>query len=452
MQSDRDSEEGKNHSDVDEKASTCDKAIHSNSNNDDDDPPLLTRKSSSGFENGYHHHVEHHQQEYDSGTTATVSSPEPEEYTYEGAIRGYVSRVSQNIPRRSLPANFEAATKPPELKPTIIGDETDEQVVKIDISKRREIFEKAAQQSNVDKVNRLEELANGKSIKERLSSLENNKQQNHEECNVAVGEAKNAVKRLSSGDVGSIRDRFAHLEQSNGQTTGKLTIVERFSDSTGAMNSNSNGNKDESSQEMIPKLSIKERLVALEHNHEERQHKQEMNKRAQQQQQQSVNAKVTYFGDQPINDNGALSSPSEKSSSPDSEYREDRAPYYRSMESLEADASSGPDTFDNNMECMRRYPTTMTTTAVESLTDNDREDSGINTADVSCAVSQADEEMELTKSAERQQQVNRCEETQQQPTLVCRDSSKPMQEITNKVSPYAFAESFAPSGYYSSIE
>lgn len=31
--------------------------------------------------------------EYDTCTTTTISSPEPEEYTYEGAIEGYKSRI-----------------------------------------------------------------------------------------------------------------------------------------------------------------------------------------------------------------------------------------------------------------------------------------------------------------------------------------------------------------------
>lgn len=97
--------------------------------------------------------------------------------------------------------------------------------------------------------------------------------------------------------------------------------------------------------------------------------------------------------------------PSERSSSPDSEYRAPRATFHQSLDSLDADASSGPDTFERvqsleelDYHQSRRYPAS--SSSAEILNDTDREDSGIHTADASCSVSQADEPIE----EEQQQQ------------------------------------------------
>lgn len=91
--------------------------------------------------------------------------------------------------------------------------------------------------------------------------------------------------------------------------------------------------------------------------------------------------------------------PSERSSSPDSEYRAPRATFHQSLDSLDADASSGPDTFERvqsleelDYHQTRRYPAS--SSSAEILNDTDREDSGIHTADASCSVSQADEPIE----------------------------------------------------------
>lgn len=74
------------------------------------------------------------------------------------------------------------------------------------------------------------------------------------------------------------------------------------------------------------------------------------------------------------------------------------------MDSLDADASSGPDTFERvqsleelDYHQTRRYPAS--TSSAEILNDTDREDSGIHTADASCSVSQADEPIEEDSSS-----------------------------------------------------
>ncbi|XP_066588352.1 uncharacterized protein smash isoform X2 [Prorops nasuta] len=108
-----------------------------------------------------------------SAISTTVISSEPEEYTYESAIRGYVSRVSQNITSRNLiPAKEIAAEE--QSNNDLNMKSIIEQSVKIDILKRREIFEKASQKpydsTSNDRANF--ECVCKKSVKEKLWSLE----------------------------------------------------------------------------------------------------------------------------------------------------------------------------------------------------------------------------------------------------------------------------------------
>ena len=158
-------------------------------------------------------------QEYDSGTTATVSSPEPEEYTYEGAIRGYVTRVSQNIPRRSLAdldAKLKTVTKSASggVSPTKVSTNNLETksngtattpVVKVDILKRREIFEKASRENVENKNNNNNRLDFGstKSIKERLSFLERQKSEAE-----AIEKVSKSPRHSVDLNASSVRERF----------------------------------------------------------------------------------------------------------------------------------------------------------------------------------------------------------------------------------------------------
>lgn len=347
------------------------------------------------FGSGFHNH----NQEYDSATTATTSSPEPEEYTYEGAIRGYVSRVSQNIPRRSLTgldSKLEAA------KPSMNGSKTSlnddkSPLVKVDILKRREVFEKASQKSDSKANNRLSgDFTGTKSIKERLSSLE---RQKHEAEN--GDKATNKTLNRLSGDMSSIRERLTHLEKQASERESKSSVHRKLSTedlevrplrerlSTLEKYSSS----DESSVPVATNESrsrngeltrIKDRLSAF---NDAGKSKDAMEKRG------PVGKHPLCFRDQ---ENRVVdtSTPSERSSSPDSEYRVPRAVFHRSLDSLDADASSGPDTFERvqsleELDYGRRYPAS--SSSAELLNDTDREDSGIHTADVSCSVSQADE-------------------------------------------------------------
>ncbi|EZA55977.1 uncharacterized protein LOC105278682 isoform X2 [Ooceraea biroi] len=358
------------------------------------------------FGSGFHGN-HNHNQEYDSTTTATTSSPEPEEYTYEGAIRGYVSRVSQNIPRRSLTgleSKLEAAKSSVNGSKTNLNDDSKSplSVVKVDILKRREVFEKASsQKSNDSKTNnRLSgDFTGTKSIKERLSSLERQKY----EIENGDKAANKTLNRLS-GDMSSIRERLTHLEKQASERESKssvhrklstedletvrplrerLSTLEKYS-SSDESSVPTTTNESHSHNGELTARTIKDRLSALDV---------VRSKDATEKQRGAhVSKHPLCFRDPESRID--TSTPSERSSSPDSEYRVPRAVFHRSLDSLDADASSGPDTFERvqsleELDYGRRYPAS--SSSAELLNDTDREDSGIHTADVSCSVSQADE-------------------------------------------------------------
>nr|XP_033203094.1 LIM domain only protein 7 isoform X3 [Bombus vancouverensis nearcticus] len=404
--SDRDSEIEKNHSDVDNVASES--VIHNDitSSATTTSATTTTTTTKKPFGNGFHSsNHSHNNQEYDSATTATISSPEPEEYTYEGAIRGYVSRVSQNIPRRSLvnlDSKLDSTKTSTNGSKTSLNDEGKSTipVVKVDILKRREIFEKASQKNNENKTNnRLSgDFTGTKSIKERLSNLEKQKHESEHIDKIA----NKALNRLS-GDMSSIRERLSHLEKQTSERENKssayrklsteeletvrplrdrLSTLEKYSSSDESSAPGSTAHELRHNGELSAR-SIKDRLSALD----AARSKESADKRS-----SSVGKHSLCFRDQ--ENRIDTSTPSERSSSPDSEYRVPRAAFHRSLDSLDADASSGPDTFERvqsleELDYGRRYPAS--SSSAELLNDTDREDSGIHTADVSCSVSQADE-------------------------------------------------------------
>nr|XP_033326236.1 LIM domain only protein 7-like isoform X4 [Megalopta genalis] len=399
--SDRDSEIEKNHSDLDNvpSESVIGNDVTTSSATTVSSTTTTTKKP---FGNGFHSSHNHNNQEYDSATTATTSSPEPEEYTYEGAIRSYVTRVSQNIPRRSLvglDVKLESTKLSTNGSKTSLNDETKSTipVVKVDILKRREIFEKATLKNNEGKANnRLSgDFTGTKSIKERLSNLE--KQKHEPESNEKSGKSLNRL----SGDMSSIRERLSHLEKQATERESKssvhrklsteeletvrplrerLSTLEKYSSSD---ESSVPGTAHESRHNgELSARTIKDRLSALDAVRS----KESTEKRS------FVGKHSLCFRDQ--ENRIDTSTPSERSSSPDSEYRVPRTAFHRSLDSLDADASSGPDTFERvqsleELDYGRRYPAS--SSSAELLNDTDREDSGIHTADVSCSVSQADE-------------------------------------------------------------
>lgn len=227
LQSDNQDTE-KSHSDVDNNSN------HENGNNRD-------YVSSPGYDT--------------SSSTAPASSPDPCEYTYEGAIEGYKLRISRAqsigfngfnngrfskdstperassldsgrssghengasfVPKRPSVTKIEDRLINFELKScsdsTTEGNNgvTKKDLPKVDILKRRELFEKdkpaavtiVPMESNVQK--RLSgDFSNAKSIKERLSSFEQVQKDD------SGGKKANRL----SGDLSSIKERLSILEE-----------------------------------------------------------------------------------------------------------------------------------------------------------------------------------------------------------------------------------------------
>lgn len=178
---------------------------------------------------------------------------------------------------------------------------------KVNISKRRELFEKenSPQETNNNVVNRLSgDFSKSKSIKERLSSLEQKKDETN-----SVNKKMNRL----SGDVSGIKERFTILNTKT--DLEKTTKVE------------------------VPITSLKDRLTSL---------------------------------------HSAVSAASEEVKKP------------IILVDLNALAAEEQNRLDN-VEALRINQMLL---RPELEIDTDREDSGIQTADVSCAVSQADEQPE----------------------------------------------------------
>ncbi|XP_045526056.1 LIM domain only protein 7 isoform X2 [Pieris brassicae] len=201
--------------------------------------------------------------EYDTSTTTTISSPEPEEYTYEGAIEGYKSRIisttNSNIVKTVV--NNNSKDKSPEKSNgdihkirTSVSNKIEEKLFsfqqerstdlrnnnpkkdlpKVDIHKRREQFEREnSQESQVNKF-KLPDIANKKSIKERLSSLEKFTEENQ------VQKSTSDLTKLPT-EVKSLKDRLSSLEKvkttepekikrlSNGDLSNTKSLRERLS-------------------------------------------------------------------------------------------------------------------------------------------------------------------------------------------------------------------------------
>lgn len=312
-----------------------------------------------------------------SSSTAPASSPDPCEYTYEGAIQDYKSRVSRaqtvggisgsafngsfnyasssvskdSTPERSTNSDSAAAAtsklqdflsprRPSaskienrllnfEIKGASQEEKTEslakKDLPKVDILKRRELFEKETspsyggdhkvmpQSPATDKiVNRISsDFSKSISIKERLSNLEKR------------DEGKDAKKlNLSGGDFGSVKDRLINIENPPAIPDEKPLIIE-----------------------VVP---LKDRMCSLHH---------------------SSTTTPAIKGTKITNGNHL-----------DDQVEQSELVQIQLNDSIQNDVliSLSPTPEIN----------------VDHFIDTDREDSGIHTADVSCSVSQNDEPIE----------------------------------------------------------
>ncbi|KAL4717313.1 hypothetical protein ACJJTC_017200, partial [Scirpophaga incertulas] len=203
--------------------------------------------------------------EYDTCTTTTISSPEPEEYTYEGAIEGYKSRIisqtNSTIVKTVVNSNFKEKS-PDKINGelnrirTSVSNKIEEKLSsfqqernsdiknnnqkrdlpKVDIHKRREQFERENSQESQLSKPKLPEITNKKSIKERLSCLEKftedtQIQKSASDLNKLPAEVKPLKERLSS--LEKVKSAHSELDRSkklsNGDINNSKSLKERLS-------------------------------------------------------------------------------------------------------------------------------------------------------------------------------------------------------------------------------
>ncbi|KAK9723236.1 LIM domain [Popillia japonica] len=272
---------------------------------------------------------------YDSilnSTSTEINLLEKPQYTYEGAIQDYRTRI-----RSKINIDESIFNKPYECK----NKDSDVQniVPKGNIFKRKEIFEvENRNDTNLEATRRLsEDFANSQSIKERLQSLE--------KCTDQA--LKNSDKKMNQ--IGSVKTRLQNFNKQNEADT-----------------KNNNNNKPLSSD--LP-INNKISYYLLDKSNstskfEAKKNSIEVFDRSSSPETEMYMNKLNMF-------NRDL----------------DNLMYGKSIHSIDNDL----DDFVRSSN----YPPSTSSTEVMALS-SDRDDSGIHTADVSCSVSQADEPFEDT--------------------------------------------------------
>lgn len=252
--------------------------------------------------------------EYDTCTTTTISSPEPEEYTYEGAIEGYKSRIisqtNSSMVKTVVNNNKEKSPEKSDVNRirTSVSNKIEEKVSsfqqerandtknnnlkkdlpKVNIHKRREQFERENSQESQTKP-KLADIGNKKSIKERLSSLERFTEEIHvqkstsdltklptevkplkerlsclEKVKTASAEPEK-VKRLSNGDINttkSLKERLSSLKSQTSEEEIKATKTE-VKDVSMSLKERLSC-LDAAKNKEIPKISVDEEITRCE--------------------------------------------------------------------------------------------------------------------------------------------------------------------------------------------
>lgn len=259
-------------------------------------------------------------------------------------------------------------------------------VPKVDISKRRELFEKSVEEEQNTKINRLSgDFGSSKSIRERLSTL--GKQPDE----TSSGNAKK-LNRLSA-EI-SVKDRLSSIENNKSMDNVSTVKVSRVTSETGQQSVKERLSSlqketpnDKVTRNRVPGeiSSIKDRLTSLDAACNK-----EIPRTIVPEQEIIANKMDDFQEEKKLKDENF-----ERAFSPEEEiYESKRQQHYRhrSLDSLDVDSTDGlgNESFERvqsleDLDFCRNYP-------ASSLSgDTDREDSGINTADVSSSVSQADD-------------------------------------------------------------
>ena len=336
----------------------------------------------------------------DASTNTTISSPEPEEYTYDRAIQGYVnftetrvkSRSSNHISRtveeeengnsnsnKVYPQKKSPKPAPKPRKDSIkveeelcdleriqarkfSGSASDLQnsekklnVPKVDILKRKELFERS-ESSDANEQSKIApraagDLANSQSIKDRVSNLERQKSEEN-------AEKAKQVKQLST-EI-SVKDRLSRLErqqstenQTKSNSSSKLNTLTPHGDVTGhpppSLKERLSSLEQIASQDRPAKVSteitpssIKSRLSELESS-------KESPKKVTPDRDPSFRDKLANFRssemdvdsqDFPKSANNAAADSPARFSSPDEDEFYQKRTFHRSLDSLDVDSSS----------------------------------------------------------------------------------------------------------------
>lgn len=340
--------------------------------------------------------------EYDTCTTTTISSPEPEEYTYEGAIEGYKSRIisqtnSQMVKtvvndnhKEKSPDNMNKIRKSVsnKLEEKISSFQTDRAIdikdnnkkadlPKGNIHKRREQFEREnSQESQLNKT-KLPDIANKTSIKERLSSLEKfNEYSNVQKITADVTklavEVKPLKERLSSLEKNKIEtDKGKRLSNGDLSTNAK-SVKERLSSLTSQTSEEEVKTRSDLKE---VSMTLKERLSSLD---------------------AAKNKEILKIVDEVTITNLKIETkePVDHSMKSDLSGLENQMQSFcRSLDSLDINGQSSPSSFERVQSLEDFDCSDIQNNIVQS--DIETEDSGIHTARDSCAP--ADDIADLTQ-------------------------------------------------------
>ena len=396
-------------------------------------------------------------QDDDHSSTVTVSSPEPEEYTYERAIQGYVnfaetrvksrtalvkSNINKTIeeteetnieklsnghgkrlppspphaPRRQSAAKIEeklSALEKRRRSSTELNNSVNKDlkmpIAKGELLKRRAMFELASELSEFS----------SKPIRKLSSDTTNSKETQSDKTNIT--DSKESV-RLLSGKTSPSKEKPTDTSRekvttdsrqrlSNGDLSSAHCIQERL---LNREKQNLTTEQKNQISDCCITESIKERLSNLDSASNK-----DNDRKVTPERDPSFQAKLASFQnteepEKVLNgidnkDMKVSEAESERSSSPeDVIYETKRQQFHRSLDSLDVEGSSdvGNEAFERvqsleDLDCCshrRNYPASTSSTEMLVFSsqsgDTDREDSGIHTADVSCSVSQADEPVE----------------------------------------------------------
>ncbi|XP_052744468.1 LIM domain only protein 7 isoform X2 [Bicyclus anynana] len=353
--------------------------------------------------------------EYDTCTTTTISSPEPEEYTYEGAIEGYKSRIisQTNSNMVKTVVNNNLKEKSPDKSNgdinrirTSVSNKIEEKVFsfqqdrvndlrnnnqkkdlpKVDIHKRREHFERENSQELQVTKPKLPDIANKKSIKERMSSLEKFNEETYFQKSTSdltkmPVEVKPLKERLSS--LNNLKSTTSEVDKVKRLSNGDLSKTKSLKERLSSLKSQTSEEEIRVTKTEVKEvsMSIKERLSCLD---------------------AAKNKEIPKLSiEEEIMQNDKIKEETEynelKDKLSDSSYKlEDQMQSFcRSLDSLDINGQSSPNSFERirsleDFDCGEIQNNTVPS-------DIETEDSGIHTARDSCAP--ADDIADLTQVA-----------------------------------------------------